>query len=95
MERQTGKQIKKVRTDHDTEFMGEFLSHLELSGIIKEKGVAYTHHHSGKFERSHQTILRLARTMWKDSLLPPKYYDEAQRTASYIFNRTGLGLSWQ
>jgi len=29
--------------------------------------------------------------MLKDSLLPPKYYDEAQRTASYLFNRTVHG----
>ena len=91
IERQTGKAIKRVRTDQGTEFMGQFLSHLELSGIIKEKGVAYTHHHPGKVERSHQTVLRLARAMLKDSLLPPKYYDEAQRTAAYLFNRTVHG----
>jgi len=91
LEKQTGKEIKRVRTDQGTEFMGEFLTHLEMSGIIKEKGVAYTHHHPGKVERSHQTILRLARTMLRDSLLPPKFYDEAQRTASYLFNRTVHG----
>ena len=91
LEKQTGKEIKRVRTDQGTEYMGDFLTHLELSGLIKEKGVAYTHHHPGKVERSHQTILRLARTMLKDSLLPPKFYDEAQRTASYLFNRTVHG----
>ena len=88
VEKQTGREIKRVRTDQGTEFMGEFLSYLEISGIVKEKGVAYTHHHPGKVERSHQTILRLARAMLKDSLLPPKYYDEAQRCAAYVFNRT-------
>lgn len=88
IELQTGKQIKRVRSDQGTEFMGEFLTYLDLCGIIKEKGVAYTHHHPGKVERSHQTVLRLARAMLKDSFLPPKYYDDAQRTASYIFNRT-------
>lgn len=91
IEKQTGKYIKRVRTDQGTEFMGQFLSYLDLSGIIKEKGIAYTHHHPGKVERSHQTVLRLARAMLKDSQLPPKYYDEAQRTASYLFNRTVHG----
>jgi hypothetical protein len=91
LEKQTGRSIKRVRTDGGNEFMGEFLAYLELSGIIKEKGVAYTHHHPGKVERCHQTILRLARAMLKDSKLPPKYYNEAQRCATYLFNRMPHG----
>ena len=91
IERQTGMKIKRVRTDQGVEYMGEFLAYLDLSGIIKEKGVAYTHHHPGKVERAHQTVLRHARSMLKASLLPPKYYDDAQRTAAYIFNRTVHG----
>jgi hypothetical protein len=91
IEKQTGLQIKRVRADQGVELMGEFLAYLDLSGIVKEKGVAYTHHHPGKAERAHQTILRNARAMLKDSMLPPKYYDEAQRTAVYIFNRTVHG----
>ena len=69
IEKQTGFQIKRVRTDQGTEFMGQFLSYLDASGIIKEKGVAYTHHHPGKVERSHQTILQQARAMLRESLL--------------------------
>ena len=37
IEKQTGKAIKRVCTDQGTEFMGQFLSYLDLSGIIKEK----------------------------------------------------------
>jgi hypothetical protein len=91
IERQTGLKIKRVRTDGGPEIMGEFLAYLELSGIIKEKGVPYTHHHPGKVERAHQTVLRHARAMLKESLLPPKYYNEAQNTAVYLFNRTVHG----
>ena len=91
IEKQTGMEIKRVRTDSGKEFMGEFLAYLDLSGIIKEKGIPYTHHHPGKVERAHQTILRQARSMLKASLLPPKYYDDAQRTSAYIFNRTVHG----
>jgi hypothetical protein len=65
--------------------MGKFLVYLELSGIIKEIGVGYAHHHPGKVERKHLTILRNPRAMLKASMLPAKYYDEAQRTAAYIW----------
>jgi len=91
IEKQTGLEIKRVRTDGGPEVMGEFLAYLELSGIIKEKGVPYTHHHPGKVERAHQTILRQARAMLRESLLPPKFYNEAQKTSAYIFNRTVHG----
>jgi hypothetical protein len=91
IEKQTGLEIKRVRTDGGQEVMGEFLAYLELSGIVKEKGVPYTHHHPGKVERAHQTVLRHARAMLKESLLPPKYYNEAQKTAAYLFNRTVHG----
>lgn len=39
-EKQTGKSIKRVRTDQGTSFMDEFLSYLHLSGMIMEKGFA-------------------------------------------------------
>jgi hypothetical protein len=91
IERQTGRKIKRVRTDQGNEFLKEFLSNLVLSGIIDEKGVAYTHHHPGKVERAHQTVLRLGRAMLTESKLPTKFYDEAFSTAAYIFNRTVHG----
>ena len=91
IEKQTGLEIKRVRTDGGNEFMGQFLAYLELSGVVKEKGIAYTHHHLGKVERANQTVLRQARAILKASLLPPKYYDDAQRTSAYIFNRTVYG----
>lgn len=88
IEKQTGLKIKCVRIDGGNECMGQFLAYLDLSGVVKEKGVAYTHHHLGKVERTNQTVLRQARAILKASLLSPKYYDDAQRTSAYIFNRT-------
>ena len=36
-EKQTGKLIKRVRTDQGTAFMGSFLSYLDANGMIKDK----------------------------------------------------------
>jgi hypothetical protein len=87
LERRTGSLIKNVRCDQGTEYMGEFLEFLENNGIVKQKGIAYSHQHPGKCERLHQTIMRLARAMLIDSKLPTMFYAEAQLTATYLYNR--------
>ena len=93
MEPCTGKKIKNIRTDQGTEYMGEFLSYIEEQGIIKQKGDAYehththTHTHPGKAENVHATLMGNAKAMLKKSLLPPKFYNEAQETAAYLWNR--------
>jgi hypothetical protein len=71
--------------------MGDFQNYLVLNGIIKEKGEPYTHHYPGKVERSHQTVMRMAHAMLRESKLPPKFYNEAQKCAAYLFNRMPHG----
>jgi hypothetical protein len=66
IERQTGKLIKRVRCDGGNEYMKDFLSYMDISGIVKEKAVGYTHHHPAKAERTNQTILRNGRAMLKE-----------------------------
>ena len=87
LERRTGQLVKNVRCDQGTEYMGEFLEYLEAEGIVKQKGIAYSHQHPGKGERLHQTIMHLARAMLIDSKLPAMFYAEAQLTAAYLYNR--------
>jgi hypothetical protein len=87
----TGKKIKNVRCDQGKEYLGEFLNHLQISGIVKQTGIAYDHSFPGKAERAHQTILRMVRAMLRDAKLPQKYYTEAQYCATYIYNRTVHG----
>ena len=87
MERRTGKKILNIRTDMGTEYMGEFLDYIEQEGIVKQKGMPYQHSHPGKAERSHQTIMRMARAMLIESKLPDQFYSEAQLCASYLYNR--------
>lgn len=91
IEKVTGKFIKHVRGDQGKEFMGEFQEFLRQSGIIQQSGIAYDHSYPGQVERSHQTILHMARAMLKDSKLPASYYTEAMECASYILNRTKHG----
>jgi hypothetical protein len=87
MERRTGHQIKYIRTDGGTEYMKEFLDHLEATGIVKQKSTPHSHVHPGQAERIHQTIMTRARAMLIASQLPAKFYAEAQLTAAYLHNR--------
>jgi hypothetical protein len=91
VEKQTGKQIKQVRTDGGVEYMKEFLAHIQAEGLMKEKGIPYPKHHPPKAERVHQTILRGGRTNLKQSKLPKQMYNESQRYTAYIYNRTVHG----
>ena len=87
LEKQTGKTIKRIRTDQGTEFKKEFLDFISSEGIVKETGFPYFHTHPGKAERSHQSIMYRARAMLIASKLPVMFYAEAQLTAAYIHNR--------
>ena len=87
LERRTGKLIKNVATDDGNEYRGAFITYLEQEGIVKMTSTPYQHTNPGKAERSHQTILYMARTMLSASKLPIKFYSEAQLTAAYLYNR--------
>jgi hypothetical protein len=87
MERRLDKKIKNLRTDMGTEYMGEFLDYIEEQGIIKQKGMPYSHVHPGQAERVHQSIMHKARAMLLASKLPALFYAEAQLTAAYLGNR--------
>jgi hypothetical protein len=86
-ERETGKRIKRVRTDSGTEFMGIFQEYITSIGITKERGLPYHHTHPGRAERAHRTITERARAMHIASCLPEAFYADAQLTACYIHNR--------
>jgi len=91
MERRTNQKIKYVRTDQGREYKKHFLHYLADQGITKQSGIAYEHHHPGKCERAHQTIMTLGRAMLIASKLPINLYCEAQMTATYLYNRTVHG----
>ena len=52
-----------------------------------EKPAPYIHEQSGKVERSHRTILGMARSMMKTACLPDMFWNLAMNAAIYIHNR--------
>ena len=88
METLTGKRIKYFRTDGGTEYDGAFSDFLKASGIIRQIGAPYRKHVPPRAERAHQTITQLGKAMLEASGLPKSFFSDAQRTATYIYNRT-------
>ena len=58
VEVQTGKKVKKLRTDNDWEFVKDELENFCLhEGIVKQKTINYTPQQNGMEERMNKTIL--------------------------------------
>ena len=84
MENLTGKKIKYIRTDGETEYKNVFLDYLISSGITKQ--AAIKKHLPSRAERAHRTILELARSCHSASNLPLKFFSDAHRYATYTAN---------
>ena len=57
------------------------------NGITKQIGDAHRKHFPARAERSHRTILGLAKANHIQSKLPISYYSDAHRYATYVVNR--------
>ncbi|GKA78928.1 putative ribonuclease H-like domain-containing protein [Tanacetum coccineum] len=64
--------------------MDEFCGH---KGIKREFSVAKTLQQNGVAERKNRTLIKAARTMLADSLLPTIFWAEAVNTTYYVLNR--------
>ncbi|GJT44770.1 putative ribonuclease H-like domain-containing protein [Tanacetum coccineum] len=73
-----------VVTDDFSREMNEFCG---LKGIKREFSVAKTPQQNGVAERKNKTLIKAARTMLADSLLPTVFWAEAFNTACYVLNR--------
>ena len=61
IENQTGKKIKRLRTDNGMEFCGnEFDQFCMNEGIVRHRTVRYTPQQNGVAERMNQTLLERA-----------------------------------
>ncbi|GJS18117.1 putative ribonuclease H-like domain-containing protein [Tanacetum coccineum] len=78
LENQLNHKVKIIRCHHGTEFknhaMNEFCA---KKGIKREFSVARTPQQNGVVERKNRTIIKAARTMLADSLLPILFWAEA------------------
>ncbi|GJY37302.1 ribonuclease H-like domain-containing protein [Tanacetum coccineum] len=84
LENQMNHKVKIIRCDHGTEFknyaMNEFCA---KKGIKREFSVARTPQQNGVTERKNRTLIKPAKTMLADSLLPIPFWAEAVNTACY------------
>nr|GEW28798.1 putative ribonuclease H-like domain-containing protein [Tanacetum cinerariifolium] len=88
LENQLSLKVKVIRSDNGTEFKNHDLNQFcEIKGIKREFSVPRTPQQNGIAERKNMTLIKAARTMLADSLLPIPFLAEADNTACYVQNR--------
>ncbi|OAE27125.1 hypothetical protein AXG93_3984s1000 [Marchantia polymorpha subsp. ruderalis] len=88
VEVQTVRNIKKLRTDNDLEYLGdEFNRFIKKEGMVRHKIVRGTPQQNRLAERMNQTLLERVRCMLFEAGLPKRYWREAISTATYLINR--------
>lgn len=87
-EKQTGRQIKVVRSDNGKEFVNsKFREYFAKRGIVHQTTVCYSPQQNGVAERANRTLVEMARCLLVSSGLPQSLWGEATNTATYIRNR--------
>ncbi|KAH9668238.1 hypothetical protein KPL70_021339 [Citrus sinensis] len=87
VENQTGKKVKKLRTDNGLEFCNQqFGSYCANEGIMRHRTVKNTPQQNGLAERMNRTLMEKVRCMLIQSRLPKSLWAEVLMTASYLVN---------
>ncbi|GKD01667.1 retrovirus-related pol polyprotein from transposon TNT 1-94 [Tanacetum coccineum] len=88
IENQINSKVKIIRCDNGTEFknidMNQFCG---MKWIKREFSVARSLQQNEVAERKNRTLIKAARTMLADSLLPTTFWAKAVSTACYVQNR--------
>ena len=88
VEKQTGKNIRILRTDNGGEFESHhFEDFCKEVGIKRQLAVPFNPQQNGVAERKNRTICEAAKAMMYDIDLPVSLWAKATRTAVYIQNR--------
>ena len=89
VEKSSGCQVKKLRTDNGGEYTStEFENYLRKEGIEHQYTIPKTPEQNGVSERMNRTLMEAVRSMLADSGLPQKFWAEALSTAAYLINRS-------
>lgn len=89
VEKQTGQQLKRIRTDNGLEFCSKnWMDFCNSEGIRHEKTMIYTPQQNGVAERLNRTLLDLVRAGIQENNLPKNSWAELTAIAAYIRNRT-------
>ncbi|KAL5757330.1 hypothetical protein ACOSP7_019941 [Xanthoceras sorbifolium] len=96
VEKQTGRKIKRLRTDNGLEFcQGDFIEFCKNEGIVRHLTVRGTPQQNGVAERMNRTLLEKVRCMLSNSGLSKDFWAEAASTACHLVNRspsTAIGI---
>jgi hypothetical protein len=89
VEKQSGHQIQRLRTDNGGEYVSNnFTSYCTTQGIQMQHTVPYTPQQNGVAERKNHTLKEMANCMIQSKGLSLQYWVEAINCANYIVNRT-------
>ena len=95
VEKESGREIKAMRSDRGGEFTSkEFLEFCEANGIRRPLTVPRSPQQNGVAERKNRTILDMARSMLKSKRLPKEFWAEAVACAVYLSNRSPTRSVW-
>ncbi|KAH9672319.1 hypothetical protein KPL70_017676 [Citrus sinensis] len=95
VEKESGYQIKAMRSDRGGEFTSkEFLEFCEVNGIRRPLIVPRSPQQNGVAERKNRTILDMARSMLKSKRLPKEFWVETIACAVYLSNRSPTRSVW-
>ena len=88
VEKQTGKSIKRLRTDGGGEYEKWMKDHLKGSGIIHETTAPYSPDQNGVAERANRTIMERVKAIIAESKLDKRLWMEIADTVVYLKNRS-------
>ncbi|KAH9650220.1 hypothetical protein KPL70_026283 [Citrus sinensis] len=95
VEKESGYQIKSMRSDRGGEFTSkEFLEFCEANGIRRPLTVPRSPQQNGVAERNNRTILDMARIMLKSKRLLKEFWAEAVACAVYLSNQSPTRNVW-
>ncbi|KAA0055634.1 Peptidase aspartic, catalytic [Cucumis melo var. makuwa] len=88
LQREQGKNIVRIRSDHGKKFVNEELNNFyEEEGIHHEYSTPLTPQQNGVVERKNRTLREMARVMIHAKSLSLHFWAEAVNTACHIHNR--------
>lgn len=89
VEKETGLDVKELRTDNGSEYLGNLAEYCTRRGIRRSTSTPYTPEQNGVAERANGLILNCVRAMrvQKSSMLPRSLWAELVKTAAYLLNR--------
>ena len=89
VEKQTGQDVKTIRSDRGGEFVSrEFDNYLAEEGIARQLTIRETPEQNGVAERTNRTIEERVRAILASSNLPLNLWEEIWDAAVYLYNRS-------